>query len=78
VAIVFAIVLASFLLNFVAQYWEPVEPFAPLSVMHYYQPAKILQSGTFPTADLVVLLGVAATTWLLGGEILARRNITTV
>ncbi len=78
VAVVFALLLASFLLNFIAQYWEPAKPFAVLSVMNYYQPARIIQDGTFPRVDMLVLGGVAAGCWLLGGEILARRNIATL
>ncbi len=77
-AIVFGIVLASFLLNFVAQFWEPAKQVAFLSVMNYYQPANILRSGQLPTSDVAVLLVTGAVTWLLGGEVLARRSICTV
>ena len=48
VAIVFAVVLISFLLNFLAQFWWLAKHVAFLSVMQYYQPAKILSSGVFP------------------------------
>jgi hypothetical protein len=77
-AVVFAIVLASFLLNFVAQFWEPARQIAFLSVMEYYQPAQILQSGDFPIRDVAVLLSVGGSAWLLGGVVLARRSICTV
>ena len=77
-AIVFGIVLGSFLLNFVAQFWTPAQQIAFLSVMEYYQPAQILQSGDFPAGDVTVLLLVGGTTWLLAGEVLARRSICTV
>jgi len=77
-AIAFAIVLASFLLNFVAQFWEPAEQVAFLSVMDYYRPAQNLQSGDFPAADVTVLLSVGAAALLLGGEVVARRSICTV
>ena len=77
-AIVFGIVLASFLLNFVAQFWEPAKQLAFLGVMEYYQPAQILHSGNLPIGDLAILLLVGGSTWLLGGEIVARRSICTV
>jgi ABC-2 type transport system permease protein len=76
--IVFGIVLASFFLNFVAQFWDPAKQVAWLSVMQYYRPAEILQSGTFPLRDVAILLSVGAIGWALGGEIVARRNISTV
>ena len=78
VAVVFALVLVSFLLNFLAQFWWLAKHVAFLSVMQYYQPAKILSSGVFPLHDAFVLLAVAVTAWLLGCEIFARRNICTL
>jgi ABC-2 type transport system permease protein len=76
-ALVFGILLASFLLNFVAQFWEPADNIAFLSVMEYYQPAQILQ-GKVPLQDFAVLLLVGGSTWFVGGEIVARRSICTV
>jgi hypothetical protein len=78
VAVVFALLLASFLLTFLAQYWDPARHIAFLSVMEYYQPAKILGSGQLPWADVLVLLVVGAATWLSGCEIVARRSICTL
>jgi ABC-2 type transport system permease protein len=78
VAVVFALVLASFLLNFLAQFWWLAKRVAFLSVMQYYQPAKILSSGVFPWHDAIVLLMVGTTAWVLGCEIFARRNICTL
>ncbi len=77
-AVVFGIVLASFLLNFVAQFWAPAKQIAFLGVMEYYQPAQILQSGDFPIQDVAVLLLAGGSAWLLGGEVFARRSICTV
>ena len=77
-AVAFAIVLASFLLNFVAQFWAPAQQVAFLGVMEYYRPARILQSGAFPTADAAILLAVATAALVAGGEVVARRSICTV
>ena len=78
IAVVFALLLASFLLNFLAQFWEPAGEIAFLSVMSYYQPAQILRSGQFPTSDVSVLLLTGATAWCFGCEVVARRSICTV
>jgi len=78
VGVAFAVVLASFLLNFVAQFWEPAKPFAFASVMDYYRPAEIMRSGTFPTRDVATLLAVGGIAVVAGGEIVARRSICTV
>jgi ABC-type transport system involved in multi-copper enzyme maturation permease subunit len=74
---VFAIVVGSFLVNFLAQFWAPAESFAFLSVIEYYQPANILRNGSLPLGDISVLLGVGAVAWIAGSEISARRNICT-
>jgi hypothetical protein len=78
IAIVFALLLISFLLNFLAQFWGPAKQVAFLSVMQYYQPARILSSGDFPVRDVLILLAIGGASWLLGCEIFARRNICTL
>ena len=45
IAIAFGIVLASFLLNFLAQTWEPARRLAFLGLLEYYQPARVLEHG---------------------------------
>ncbi len=122
--VVFAVLLASFLLNFLAQFWDPwasiVEPtpttasppalsipslfggalpesesestspllqvanrksgfsLATISVMDYYRPAIIIQSGEFPFRDVGLLLLIAAGMWCAAGVVLRRRSICTV
>ncbi len=77
-ATVFGLILASFLLNFLAQFWPTAEILAPLSVLNYYRPAQILANGNFPAHDILLLWGVAVVAWLAGLEIFARRSICTV
>jgi ABC-2 type transport system permease protein len=74
---VFAIALASFLLNFLAQFWSPAESFAFLSIVEYYRPANILKTGSLPFGDIAVLLAIGGVAWIAGCEITARRNICT-
>jgi ABC-type transport system involved in multi-copper enzyme maturation permease subunit len=76
--LVFGLVLGSFLLNFLAYFWEPAQQIAFLSVMHYYQPADVLRSGQVPWADMFTLLAVGGAAWSCGSEIFARRSICTV
>ncbi|MEZ6124050.1 MAG: ABC transporter permease subunit [Planctomycetaceae bacterium] len=78
IGLMFAVLLASFLLNFLAQFWEPARKVSFLSIMEYYRPARILQSGCFPRNDFAVLLAVAAISWSLGGIIFRRRSLCTV
>jgi ABC-type transport system involved in multi-copper enzyme maturation permease subunit len=77
-AVIFGLVLASFLLNFLAQFWEPAKAAAFLGVLNYYQPAATLSTGNVPVKSIAALLAIGTATWVLGGEIFARRNICTV
>lgn len=74
---VFAILLASFLINFVAQVWPPGERMAFLSVLQYYKPAEILRTDRWPTGDLITLLSLALIAWFAGTSIFCRRPIRT-
>lgn len=75
---VFAVLLFSFLLNFLAQYWEPAKQVSFLSVMEYYRPARILQNDAVPLRDLFVLVSLSAVFWITGGVVFQRRSICTV
>ncbi len=78
IAVVFTLVLASFLLNFAAQLWETAARFAPLGILEYYRPAVVLHTGAFPTSDVLVLLAIAIVSLIAGSEVMARRSICTV
>lgn len=78
VGIVFAVLIASFLVNFVAQLWQPAEGFAFLSVMHYYKPLVIVRDAVWPVWNLSILAAVGATLWVIGGWVFSRRDICTV
>jgi ABC-type transport system involved in multi-copper enzyme maturation permease subunit len=77
-AAVFAVVLASFLLSFVALIWPPAERLAPLGILSYYQPAQILAIGRAPWGNMAWLVAAGAILWLAACETFARRNICTV
>jgi len=78
VGIVFAVLLLSFLLNFLAQFQEWAKSISWLSIMEYYRPAIVIQSGLFPTLDVQTLLGLAAFSWTTALVVFHRRSICTV
>lgn len=75
--VVFIAVLASFLINYLAQLWSPAERVWFLSVLRYYQPVVALRSGTWPWADVAVLGSVAGGLWIGAGVVFARRDLCT-
>ena len=78
IGVVFAIMLASFLLNFLAQFQEWAKRISWLSVMEYYRPAIIIQTGAFPWTDVGILLCMTLTFWVAAGVIFRTRSICTV
>ncbi len=73
----FAIVMLSFLLNFLAQFWPLAQPFAWLSVLKYYQPAQVVRDELWPIQNILILSAVAIGSWLVGAIIFSRRAIHT-
>ncbi len=73
----FVVVVGSFLVNYLAQLWEPAKKLAFLSVLEYYRPVNVLRDGVWPLRDMAVLGGVAAVLWIAGGLVFARRDLTT-
>lgn len=78
IGIGFGILLFSFLLNFLAQFWEPAKSVSFLSVLSYYQPAKVLETGAFPTQNVLILTTLGVTLWICAGLVFRRRSICTV
>jgi ABC-2 type transport system permease protein len=76
--VVFLILLASFLLNFLAQFWSVAQRIRFLGVLDYYRPLYILRDGTIPWPDMGVLLGVAVVLWIAAGVVFARRDVSTI
>ena len=79
IGVVFAVLLASFLLNFLAQFQDWAKLISPwLSVMEYYRPAIIVQTGAFPWFDIGVLVALSCCMWIASGLVFRYRNICTV
>ncbi len=78
IGVVFALMLASFLLNFLAQFQDWAKSISWLSFMNYYRPAIIIQTGLFPWVDVGILLCLAMTFWVASGLTFKMRSICTV
>ena len=73
-----AVVLTSFLVSFLARFWEPAESLSFLSLLSYYRPMLVFQDGGWPLAHMAILVVAAGFFWVLAGAIFDRRNICTV
>jgi hypothetical protein len=75
ITILFVILLALFLLNYLAQFWQPLSKFVFLSPLHFYTPTKVLAAGTWPVRNMAVLLASGSLFWIAGGVVFARRDL---
>ncbi|MEE8458228.1 MAG: ABC transporter permease subunit [Phycisphaerales bacterium] len=78
ISVVFGILIFSFMLNFLVQFWAPARVFAFLGVLNYYQPLPTVRTGDWPIGDMLALLAFGAVFWTAGGFWFARRDICTV
>ncbi len=78
IAVVFGIVVGSFALSFLAQFWGPARSISWIGLLHYYQPLGILQSESWPWRNMAVLTVFGGVCWVIGGLVFARRDIRTV
>jgi ABC-type transport system involved in multi-copper enzyme maturation permease subunit len=76
--VVFLILLLLFLLNYLAQFWKPLELFVFLSPLHYLRPVSIIGDGVWPWGDMTVLAITGGLFWIAGGIVFARRDLCTV
>jgi ABC-2 type transport system permease protein len=79
-AIIFVMVvsIASLLINFLQLQWEAAKDFAFLSVLEYYKPGRIMQSGAWPWRDLGTLGGITLVAWCVAGVQVSRRDMTSL
>jgi ABC-2 type transport system permease protein len=73
-----ALLVATHLLGFLSNLWEPAERLAFASLVTYYQPAQVMLGGELPWTDVLVLLLVGGALWTLGGVVWSRRSVLTV
>jgi hypothetical protein len=68
--------LALYFLNFLAEVWPRLRPYAPFSPFHYYQPTAIVSgTGGSWAADVMMLVAAAAALSLTAFALFARRDL---
>lgn len=75
--IAFVLIVTSFLVSYLEQFWEPAEVAAWFSVLSYNRPLLVLRDGHWPVRDLCVLYGAAAVMWASAAAVFARRDLCT-
>ncbi len=70
-----AFIVVSFVIDYLAAIWTVIEPFDPLSIFSWYNPAPAFVDGSIAVTDVIVLGSVAVTGAILGGIIFTRRDL---
>jgi ABC-2 type transport system permease protein len=78
IAIAFGLLLTSFLLNFLAQFWSVAEHLSFLGLLNYFRPLFVFRDGTIPWHDMGILLAAAIGLWTAAGVVFSRRDVCTV
>ncbi len=63
-------------LDYLAFIWSRAEPFAPLSIFHYFDPGVVLARGQLGLTDAAVLATVSLATTLAALAVVARREVS--
>jgi hypothetical protein len=74
-AIAGALVMTTYLVDYLARVWEPARRVSWLSPFHYYNPLGIIATGVLPAGNLGILAAVAAASSLIALVIFARRDL---
>jgi ABC-type transport system involved in multi-copper enzyme maturation permease subunit len=75
ISVLFVILLGLFLLNYLAQFWQPLSKLVFLSPLHFHRPISVLSTGRWPVRDMAVLLAAGFALWISGGVVFARRDL---
>ncbi|MFO0839516.1 MAG: ABC transporter permease subunit [Phycisphaerae bacterium] len=75
IAVLLALLLGSFLLNFLAQIWQPAKDVAFLGLLSYYKPLPIISRGVWPVYEMMVLVCIGVGSWFAGLACFSRRDI---
>ncbi len=73
----FVLIVVSFLVSYLEQFWEPARFAAWFSALSYYRPIMILRDGRWPVRDLCMLYGAAAVLWSCAAVVFTRRDLCT-
>lgn len=73
--ICFVAIFYCFVINFLAELWEPAKRISWTSFLHYYRPLPIVRAGSWQVREIAILLSVAAAFWMGGLLAWTRRDI---
>lgn len=68
-------VVVSFVIDYLAGLWSAMEPFGPLSIYHYFDPATSLILGEISTRDALVLVIIGAAAGAAGYAVFRNRDL---
>ena len=77
IGIASSMLVASFFLSILEQFWEPAQSASFISVMHYYKPLLIVRDAGWPVGNLIVLVVTGFAFAVAGAVVFSRRDLST-
>ena len=75
IAVAGLLVLASYLVDYMARFWEPAKRAAWLCPFHYYQPVELIGGAGLPARNLLILSAIAAGGFGIAVMVFSRRDL---
>lgn len=70
-----AVLMLSFVINFLSQIWKFAKNFEFLGLLYYYRPLHVVPEGKLPWNDIGVLVEIFAVAWIIGLVAFLRKDI---
>ncbi len=75
VGAVVGVIIASFVINWLAAIWPAIKPLSHLSILTYFRPFIIVRDHELNPNDIIILTTIATTFWLTGLITFTHRDI---
>jgi ABC-2 type transport system permease protein len=74
----FALSMVSYLIHFLAEWWDVIQKISFIGPMYYFRPIKIVSGGYDPSHDMMILCVASLVFVVAGGIVFSRRDIAVV
>jgi ABC-2 type transport system permease protein len=69
------LLVVSYVIDYFSALWTALEPLAPFSIFHYYEPSTALAAGTLSPSDMFILLAIGGVGAIAGYVVFVRRDL---
>ena len=75
IAWIVGVLVSSVVLNFVEPFIDAVKHIRIVGLMSYFRPVDTVRNNDWPVSSILVLLGIAVVSWVVGSVVFCRKDI---